>query len=266
MHSSKKDLFVDRYVIFNWKMNPTTLADADDIFDALKKSSARLRKTLAVVCPPALFIDHLAWDYKGKRIAFGIQDASIKQSGSWTGEISYSQARNIHVSFALINHSDRRKVGESIEDSKTKMKIALSEGMSVVLCIGEEKRDYQGTFLKSLQEELAFFLKGVSEEYFSRIIIAYEPLWAIGQSKSASSHDIHEMVLYMRKILPDIIGKNNASLLKIIYGGSVDDSNVADLLSIEQLSGFLVGRASLDPTQFDALLMSVEKATVPEKV
>jgi triosephosphate isomerase (TIM) len=248
-----------RLVVFNWKMNPSALGSARSIFDDLKERSTKLKRTSVVACPSTLHLSDLVGSYRGKKIEFGVQDAFYEDGGAWTGEISFAQAHSLGTSYALVNHSERKKIGEGPDIALKKLHAALRNGMKVVLCVGEASRDDHGTHFESVEKEILFFLKDTSQ-HLDRIILAYEPIWAIGKSgkEAATPHDLHEMVLFIRKLLIERVGRDRAYALKMLYGGSVDKSNVAPLFETGVIDGFLVGRASLDKVEFGAILDTLE--------
>ncbi len=254
-----------KLIVFNWKMNPTSLKEALSILEALKERVSKLKGVEIVLCPPIIFLSELLNAYQGKRISFGVQNGFYEDSGAWTGEVSFLQAYKEGADYAIINHSERKKLGESREIARKKLEAALRAHMRVVLCVGEEKRDHSGEYFKEVEEEVVYFLSTVSPEKRNNVILAYEPIWAIGKSGSgaATSHDLHEMALYIRKVLIEKFGRRLADTLPLIYGGSVDATNAESLMQTGVVNGFLPGRASLDVIQIEEIMSVVEKSYAP---
>jgi triosephosphate isomerase (TIM) len=180
----------------------------------------------------------------------------FETKGSYTGEVSAPMLASIGTEYVIVGHSERRARGENNEIVNRKVRVALLEGIDVVLCIGEEARDHGGEYLLFLTEELISALSGLKKDSLKHIAIAYEPIWAIGKtSKDAMKpSDMHEMSLFIRKILTDRYDRATALSVPILYGGSVEVENSETLLRGGEIDGFLVGHASLDPESFKEIL------------
>jgi len=251
-----------KLVIANWKMNPPMSLEAEHIFSEIKKTGVRLKNTHAVVCPPSVFLGDLQAVYSGEKVSIGAQDVFWEKSGSYTGEVSIGQLKDSGVRYVLVGHSERRALGETNDVVKKKLDTVLAAGMTAVLCVGETKRDSHGDYLAFITEELRTALFDVSEKDMKSVIIAYEPVWAIGKSgaEAMGPHDMHQMTLFVRKILMSMFQKSVASKIKIIYGGSVERSNAEELIKDGEVDGFLVGHASLDAKHFSDILNIVEQS------
>jgi triosephosphate isomerase (TIM) len=245
-----------KLIIANWKLNPTNLKDAKKLFIDIKKTASKTQKVQIVICPPSIYINELNKMYSGHRITLGAQDAFWENKGSYTGELSPMALKSIGAKYVIIGHSERRALGESNTDVNKKVINILKNKLNVILCVGESKRDSQAFYLKFLREELESALSDVPQNYLKNLIIAYEPLWAIGKSvdNAVSPHQMHEMYLFIKKILIEIYTKNIAFSVPIIYGGSVEPDNVKGLLDSGEIDGFLVGHASLKAEQFNEIL------------
>lgn len=239
-------------IVANWKMNPATLIEAKRVFNGIKKGLNDVRGVGVVVCPPAVYLSELKKLSSGNKISFGLQNISSAENGAYTGEVSASQAKSSGALFSIIGHSERRKLNETDADVAVKIKMALSEGLTPIVCIGEPERDEHGSYLSFLSSQLKESLSSISKKDLQDIIIAYEPVWAIGEkSKGAMAPtEIYETVLFLRKVLSDLFGKKEAFATEILYGGSVDERNAGAILKEGGVSGFLVGRASLLPEKF----------------
>jgi len=245
-----------KLIIANWKLNPETLKDAKKLFSDIKKVASRTQKVQTVICSPSVYISELNKMYSGHRIEMGAQDVFWENKGKHTGELSPTALKSVGAKYVIIGHSERRALGESNADVNKKIISALKAGLSVVLCIGESKRDSQALYLKFLREELESALANVPKNHLKNLIITYEPLWAIGKDAddAVSSHQMHEMYIFIRKILAEIYTKNTAFSVPIIYGGSAEPDNVKELLSSGEIDGFLVGHASLKADEFNKIL------------
>lgn len=250
-----------RLVIANWKMNPQTAIEAESMFSEIKKTALKLKKTHAVICPPSIFLGDLQAVYSGEKISIGAQNVFWKKKGSHTGEISTDQLKDSGVKYVLVGHSERRALGESNEEVRMKLEAVIGSGMIPVLCIGEKDRDDHGDFLAFLTEELKSALLNITEKKIKSVVIAYEPIWAIGKDgeDAMSPHDMHQMSLFIKKILMSMFQKKAVSSIPVIYGGSVKRDNAEDLIKEGEIEGFLVGGASLEPNHFSDILNIVEK-------
>jgi triosephosphate isomerase len=182
----------------------------------------------------------------------GVQDVSSSLGGAYTGEVSAAMTANLGAKFTIIGHSERRALGETNAIVNKKILAALSAGLEVVLCIGEQTRDHDGFYLGYLRDELDSAFQSVLPRDLPRIMIAYEPIYAIGRSAAdaMSGQEVHEMVIFIRKYLAEKFNRSRADATTILYGGSVEGSNAESILKEGMVDGFLVGRASLDPNMF----------------
>lgn len=251
-----------KIVCANWKLNPPSLKEARSIFDGIKGKASSLKSTQVIICPSPLHLPILRESYRGRKISFGSQDVFWEEKGSFTGEISPLHLRDLKVEYTIIGHSERRRLGEGDEDVVKKVNAALRAERFVILCVGEEKRGNDGAFLSFIARELKTAFENIPLKYRKNIIVAYEPLWAIGKSadEAMNPHQMHQMSLYIRKVLTELFGKKRASDTPILYGGSVEASNAESLIKDGEIDGFLIGHASLVPEEFNSILDIVEKS------
>lgn len=243
-------------VIGNWKMKPSSVVEAAKLFRAIKKRASKYRNVQMIVCPPFIYLAELKKLLSGKSVLLGAQDVFWSREGPYTGEVSVSMLVNEGVSHVIVGHSERRALGETNEDVAKKVQIVLSEKLIVILCVGERERDGNGEYLDYVRREILSALEGVSKHDLSRLIIAYEPIWAIGKrgEEALTPDDLHQMVLFIRKILVEKYNRELALSVPILYGGSVEEENSEALLSHGETNGFLVGRASLDFEEFEGII------------
>lgn len=246
-------------IVANWKMNPATFREAKRLFDASRKAAERAKSVTVVIAPPSIYVRELGHFYKGKRVSFGVQNASAQPGGSYTGEISLPQARDAKAKYVIIGHAERRAMGETNEETNAKVLAALGQSLIPILCVGEKTRSQNGEHFTLVREQLAVGLRGVPSPKVSKVVIAYEPVWAIGAEKPMSPNDMHEMAIFIRKAIVDAIGDGGMNV-KILYGGSIDENNATDMLKNGDVVGLLVGRASTDPKKFSALLETIQDA------
>lgn len=243
-------------IIGNWKAYVETVAKAK----ALALSAKRLAlsgKHQLVIAPPAPYLGVLI---AGKsRVAFASQDLSLTVGGAETGEVTAAALASVGVTYAIVGHSERRAHGETDQMVADKVRHAIAHKIIPVLCIGELERDSDGRYLKRLREELAAVYGPLSPKERLSIVVAYEPIWAIGKSAedAITPADLHEMVLYIRKVLSDYLPGRGAQSAKVLYGGSVEPGNVRLLAAGSGIDGLLVGRASTDVPTFSALVKAI---------
>lgn len=264
----KLDLELERHarksqkklIVGNWKMDPQTMKEASSIFLKTRTIAGSLRKVDTVVCPPAVFLGDLRAKVTGSRCVLGAQDCHFEPSGAHTGEVSSLQLKSLGVRYVIIGHSERRKDGESDERVGKKVEAVLRSGLSVILCVGEEGRDRGGRYLGKIHQQILVDLQSVPKKDLGRVVIAYEPIWAIGEKARRSAHprDVLEMKIFIRKVLSDMFGKSDAEKVLFLYGGSVDEKNARDFLLAGEADGLLVGRASLEPKVFGEILKITE--------
>lgn len=248
-------------IIGNWKAYVEEPKKAIALFEAAKKlTGSRTKKKVGIVlAPPAPYLGMLAAGNKSK-IELGAQDVSETSGGAQTGELSAGTLKAAGMKYVILGHSERRARGESEASIAVKAQHVLSQGLTPVLCVGETERDADARYLHVLRSQISNILGPLEPTERERVIIAYEPVWAIGKSaaEAITPHDLNEMVLYIRKSLGDLIPQAAIPQVRIIYGGSVDEGNIKALAEGGGVDGFLVGRASTDPKAFAALVEAVK--------
>jgi triosephosphate isomerase len=240
-----------KIIIANWKMNPSSEKEADKLLSEVAKFIPSSKDTEIVVCPPFLYLGKLKKN--PRKISLGAQNSASAEKGAFTGEVSATMLHNLNVKYVILGHSERRAMGESNIEINKKIRMAISSGLLPVLCVGEESRDAEHGYFAVVKKQIEECLKGISKALISKIIIAYEPVWAISTTvdrRDATPADSMEMVIFIRKIISDISSPKLAQTMRIIYGGSVNDSDAESFLRDGGVEGLLVGRASLDPKKF----------------
>lgn len=247
-------------VVANWKMNPETLGEAKKIFNGIRFSGRMLRNTDIALCPPSVFLQPLLKLSHPKNIIFGAQNISNEIKGAFTGEVSGSMLKDLEAEIVIVGHSERRAMGETNELVRKKMQAAFDNGLRPILCIGEKERDKDGRHLGFLRDQIKECLVGLPKKHLIGITIAYEPIWAIGRSykEAMNPTDIHETVLFIKKMLTEFFSLDVATASKILYGGSVEAENASEISRIGNVDGFLVGHSSLVPDRFAAILKAVD--------
>ena len=240
-------------VVANWKMNPSTFREAKKLFEATKKAVAKMRSVSVVIAPPAIYLRELAALNRSGKIALGMQHAHCAPDGAHTGDISLAQAHDAKATYCIIGHAERRALGETNNDTRQKVAAALAAKITPVLCVGEEVRTPSGDYFEVVREQLRVALKDVPANKLSKVVVVYEPIWTVGKDTTMNPRDMHEMSIFLRKVAVEAYGEEGHNLT-ILYGGSVDASNAAAMLSEGDVKGFLVGRASLDAPKFARLL------------
>jgi triosephosphate isomerase (TIM) len=240
-------------VVANWKMNPPTFAEAKKLLETTRRAGEEARGVSVIVAPPSLFLRDLRASYKGRSLSFAAQNAHAEKSGSYTGEISMAQVKDARATHVIIGHAERRAMGETNDDVHKKIVSALDAGMIPILCVGETTRGSDGDFYPYVRQQLTSALCDVPSAKVSRIIIAYEPVWAIGADKPMRPRDMQEMAIFIRKTIVEIHGQSSMKI-KILYGGSVDETNAGEMILGSDVHGLLVGRASTDHRRLPALL------------
>jgi len=240
-------------IIGNWKMNK----DLDEAKKLVKEIvSEKLDNNVEkVVCVPFVYVTEVNKLLEGSDVGLGVQNMYFENKGAFTGEISPLMLKSCGVSYVILGHSERRTIfNETDEMINKKVKSALQNKLIPILCCGEtlEERNL-GVEKEVVEKQIRNTLEGISETDIEKVIIAYEPIWAIGTGLTASSDDAENMIKFIREILYDIYG-NLSENIRIQYGGSVKPNNIKDLMQKENVDGALVGGACLESASFRALI------------
>ena len=246
-----------KLIIGNWKTNPMTLDEAKRILRSIRRIVPTLKSTDVVVCPPSIYIP-AALSSRKSEIAVGSQNVFFENQGSFTGEIGPFMLKNMGVEYVIVGHSERRKMGETDEIVSRKIRSLLEAEIRPILCVGEAEHDHGGLYLDILKAQIKNSLAKVQKKYAKNIIIAYEPIWAIGAKESMDPKIIHEMSIFIKKVLSDMFGHDEALSTPILYGGSVNFRNANDIISLGKVDGLLVGRESVNAPGFVELLKAVD--------
>ncbi|MBP3436220.1 MAG: triose-phosphate isomerase [Clostridia bacterium] len=248
-----------KYVIAgNWKMNKTP-AEATELIEAIKPLVADATCDVVVGVP---FVDLPAAleAVKGSKIGVAAQNCHWEKSGAYTGEISAEMLKAMGVGYVILGHSERRTYfGDTDVTVQKRMRAALDAGLTVILCVGEylEQRE-QGVTGEVVAMQTKIALGGVSEEELSRVIIAYEPVWAIGTGRTATAEQANEVCALIRNVALDLYSDPAAAALTIQYGGSMNAANAAELLAQPDVDGGLIGGASLKPADFATIVAAAK--------
>ncbi|TXD37352.1 triose-phosphate isomerase [Lujinxingia vulgaris] len=229
----------------NWKMN-LTQADALTLGRAIAEG-APTRGVTAIVAPVALHISALSEALASSPVLLASQNAHWAESGAYTGELAAPMLRELGVRYAILGHSERRQYfGEDDEGVNRKTRALLAQGLHPIVCFGESLEEREGGRTRDKVEfQVRAALSGLSADEARRVILAYEPIWAIGTGKTASPQQAQEVHAFLREVLEDRFDRESAQAIPILYGGSVKPSNFAELLSQPDIDGGLVGGASL---------------------
>ncbi|MCK5285715.1 MAG: triosephosphate isomerase [Candidatus Pacebacteria bacterium] len=252
-----------KIVIANWKMNPQSLREAEDLFKNVKKKSSKLKKVKIIICPPAVYIERLRkLSEKTNTTFLGAQDCFYREYGAWTGKLSPKMLRNVGADFVILGHSELKSLGDTYDDINIKVKLALKNKLTPIICVGEENRDNQGTYFSMIEKQILSALSGVGSQFSDKIIIAYEPIWAVGKDakKIISPEELIQIVIFIKKILADKYGVEKIKKINILYGGSVNFRNVEELIQKSGVNGFLIGRDSLVYKNFNNILDIIENS------
>lgn len=234
----------------NWKMHKTpseTASLINELKPLVKDAQAEV-----VVCPPFVCLPAAKEALMGSNIKLGAQNMHWEEQGAFTGEVAPGMLKELDVEYVIIGHSERRQYfGETDEMVNKKVLSAVAHRFIPIICVGEtlEQRE-QGITEQVVDRQTRAALKGLTPDVADRVVIAYEPIWAIGTGKTASSNDANEVIGYIRKVVAEVLGNQAAQQMRILYGGSVKPENASELMSMPEIDGALVGGASLKAQDF----------------
>ena len=243
----------------NWKMNMTP-AETTDFMKALAPKVADVKEAKVVLCVPFVDIAAAVEATKGTNIEIGAENVHMEEKGAYTGEISGKMLASCGVGYVIVGHSERRQYfGETDATVNGRAKAGLANGLKVIVCVGETLTEReQGVTFETVARQTKITLLGISAEDMKNIIIAYEPVWAIGTGKTATAEQAEEVCAYIRSVVASLYGAEVAEATTVQYGGSMNAKNAAELLAMENIDGGLIGGASLKPDDFTVIVKAAD--------
>jgi triosephosphate isomerase (TIM) len=235
----------------NWKMNKN-IGESIDLANSIKRALYDVGEVEVAICPPFTSLSDVSEVLAGTNIKLGAQDCYWEKEGAFTGEVSAPMLKDAGCTYVIIGHSERRQFFcETNETVNKKVKAALKEGLNPIVCVGEKLADRNGgrTF-EVIKDHVVNSLAGIPGEDMLKIVVAYEPVWAIGTGVNATKEQAQEVHQYIRKLLEGMFGADVARSVRIQYGGSVKPDNIKELIQQEDVDGALVGGASLKADSF----------------
>lgn len=229
----------------NWKMNYTATQGEDFVLSIIDRINTDLVDV--VICPSFTALDRISKVLDSKKVALGAQNVYYETKGAYTGETSVDMLHALNVSYCIVGHSERRSLfNETDEDVNKKAKKLLEVGIKPIICVGESLEERNAnTHYSKIENQIKIGLKDITADQIKNVVIAYEPIWAIGTGVTATSAQAEEICKYIRKVISDTYNESVADNIKIQYGGSVNAKNASELLNMDDIDGALVGGASL---------------------
>ncbi len=245
-------------IVGNWKAYVESQLKAKALFATAKRLSAQ-HDTEIVLAVPTPYLGLLSPSNRSK-VAFAAQNISAGTGGAATGEVTAALLKELGVTYTLVGHSERRALGETDEMVSDKVRHAHANQIIPIVCVGEKERDPDAHYLQLLRAQIHAVFEPLAQKERQQTILAYEPIWAIGKtaSEAMSPRDLTEMTLYIRKVLGEYLPGRSALKVKLLYGGSVEPSNIRSLAEGTGVDGFLPGHASADSDIFSALVKALK--------
>lgn len=245
----------------NWKMNKT-VAEADALASAVKRELDAEAKVDVVLCPPFTAISKVSEIVSGTQLAVGAQNMHFEASGAYTGEISAAMLREQYCRYVILGHSERRQYfGETDTSVNQKTKAALAAGLIPIVCVGETLEEREADQIESvITTQINDGLAGIDSADLKKVVIAYEPVWAIGTGKTATPEQAQEVHKLIRDLLATLSDQSTADAVRIQYGGSMKPANALELLSKPDIDGGLIGGAALDANSFVEIVKAALEA------
>jgi triosephosphate isomerase len=243
-------------------MNPQTLTEAKKIFNSVKKGTKGVNNVELVICPPFVWLPYL-FDKKNNSLnpQLGAQNCFWEEKGAFTGEISPLMLKNLGIKYVILGHSERRRyLAEDNKIINKKIKLALKLGMKPVFLVGEnENEKMAGTTFEVIKNQINEGLAGISKKLIKNLLLAYEPVWAIGNGKFCQPSQAQTVNIFLKRLIAKNYGEKIAKNIPILYGGSVDSKNALSYLDEAGMIGILVGSASLEVQEFVKIVKIINK-------
>lgn len=240
-----------KFIVGNWKMN-LTLALAQDLVFKLKNQLKEINSVDIAICPPHVYLSSLLNIVKNSNIKIGAQNMFYKEEGAYTGEISPKMLADLQINLVIIGHSERRQFfNETDNDVNLKIKSAVQNSLTPIFCVGEDLNTREkGQAPEWIEKQILAGIKDLSHEDIEKLIIAYEPIWAIGTGKICSGEDANKIIKIIRNVIKVKSSNIISEKVRILYGGSIKSSNFSDHIKYPDIDGGLVGGSSLNVEEF----------------
>jgi triosephosphate isomerase (TIM) len=251
----------------NWKMYKD-VDEAVELANAIKRDVFDVENVDVVICPPATNLSEVAEMLTESNISTGAQNCYWEKEGAFTGEISVSMIKSVGCAYVIIGHSERRKYfGETNETVNKKIAAAIDGGLIPIMCVGETLEEREaGKTMEVVKSQVTEGLKGFDEDYLDTLVIAYEPVWAIGTGKTATPQQAQEVHAMIRSLLESLYSESLASSRRVLYGGSVKPDNIEELMKEKDIDGGLIGGASLKSEGFVDIIKTTSRLYAEKKV
>ena len=245
----------------NWKMNKTP-SETKAFMSELKGLLPKGRWCDIALCVPAVCIPAAVRAMRETRVGIGAENCNANPSGAYTGEISTAMLTDAGCKYVIVGHSERRAMGETDADVNAKALAALDAGLIPIICCGESLEQREAAITEEwITMQIKLALAGISEDKIRKIVIAYEPIWAIGTGRTATPEQAEEVCQLIRVVVRKLFGSKNARATTILYGGSMNDKNAYELLAQPDIDGGLIGGASLVPSKFVKIIEDANQPT-----
>ena len=251
---------VNKLIVANWKMNPGSAEKAKEIASEINKKFKSSDDLQLVICPPFIFLNEVSKIIsQSKNIILGAQDIFVGQGVSHTGEVGIKLLKSAGVKYVLVGHSERREALDTNDVVKEKMMGSLKEGLKVILCVGEKERNEHGDHYHEVRKQIENAIIKLPKGLIKNLIIAYEPVWAIGkpENEAIKPDQLHEITIFIKRLVSDILGAKEVGKVKILYGGSVTKNNFKEIIEKGNVDGLLIGRESLKINNFLELIREI---------
>jgi triosephosphate isomerase len=247
------------FIAGNWKMN-TTRSEAVALAGALSEPLGALQQIDSAVCPPLVWLTAVGQVLAGSAVGLGAQNCHFESKGAFTGEVAPTMLVDVGCSYVIVGHSERRTLfGETDALVARKVRAAHGNGLTPILCVGENLAQREGGETEQIVGvQVSAALNGLSAEQVAQLVIAYEPIWAIGTGRAATAEQANETIGQIRGCVRDLVGDTAAGSVRIQYGGSVKPTNAEELLAAPDVDGALVGGASLEADDFARIVRAAE--------